>query len=290
MTFESLHIRRFAWLGVLVILAVLAAPVWAQSSPPGQVGGEDGPVNATCPVTTDEAVDPRFTASYEGKTIGFCCRKCLTKFQADPAAYVANLPVSFSQAAQDSEDPHEHADHDESHEHADEATPASANAGTHEAEHDHEHSHESEGRSKLAVWIGKLHPPATHLPIGLLIGAAVAEIGMIFTRKEWFRLAAGFCLVLGTLGALGAATLGWFNGGVALWDSDWVQATHRWLGTGTAVLSLVTLVFYLRMSRAKSGSPPAFWYRASLFFTTSLVGAAGFFGGALVYGINHYAW
>ena len=208
MTFESLHIRRFAWLGVLVILAVLAAPVWAQSSPPGQVGGEDGPVNATCPVTTDEAVDPRFTASYEGKTIGFCCRKCLTKFQADPAAYVANLPVSFSQAAQDSEDPHEHADHDESHEHADEATPASANAGTHEAEHDHEHSHESEGRSKLAVWIGKLHPPATHLPIGLLIGAAVAEIGMIFTRKEWFRLAAGFCLVLGTLGALGAATLG----------------------------------------------------------------------------------
>lgn len=290
MTHETIRFRRFPWLGVLVMLAVLAAPARAQSSPPDQPGGDDGPVNAMCPVTTDEPVDSRFTVQYEGHAIGFCCRKCLTKFQADPAAYVANLPVSFAPAAQDTKDPHEHTDHDESHEHADEATPASANAGTHETEHDHEHSHESEGRSKLAVWIGKLHPPATHVPIGLLIGAAVAEIGMIFTRKEWFRHAAGFCLVLGTLGALGAATLGWFNGGVALWDSDWVQATHRWLGTGTAVLSLVTLVFYLRMSRAKSGSPPAFWYRACLFLTTSLVGAAGFFGGALVYGINHYAW
>lgn len=288
MTFETFHFRRIAWLGVLLMLAVLVTPAWAQSSPPEQSGGDDGPVNATCLVTTDEAVDPRFTAVYEGKTIGFCCRKCLTKFQADPTAYVTNLPASFSPAAQDAGDPHEHADHDEGHEHADVAPPASANAGTHEAEH--EHSHESEGRSTLAVWIGKFHPPATHVPIGLLIGAAVAEIGMIVTRKEWFRHAAGFCLALGTLGALGAATLGWFNGGVALWDSDWVQATHRWLGTGTAALSVVTLVFYLRMTRAKSGSHPAFWYRASLFITTSLVGAAGFFGGALVYGINHYAW
>jgi hypothetical protein len=27
-----------------------------------------------------------------------------------------------------------------------------------------------------------------------------------------------------------------------------------------------------------------------LFLTAGLVGATGFFGGALVYGINHYAW
>lgn len=30
-------------------------------------------------------------------------------------------------------------------------------------------------------------------------------------------------------------------------------------------------------------------YRAGLFVTTLIVGATGFFGGALVYGINHYA-
>ncbi|MEZ6212606.1 MAG: hypothetical protein R3B46_15400, partial [Phycisphaerales bacterium] len=159
MTPDALVQRRFGWLGVLVMLAVLAAPARPQSSPPDQPGGDDGPVNAMCPVTTDEPVDPRFTVEYQGHTIGFCCRKCLTRFQADPTTYVANLPVSFSPAAQDTGDPHEHADHDEGHEHADVAPPASASAGTHDAQHDHEHSHESERRSKLAVWIGKLHPP-----------------------------------------------------------------------------------------------------------------------------------
>lgn len=119
MTPDALVQRRFGWLGVLVMLAVLAAPARPQSSPPDQPGGDDGPVNAMCPVTTDEPVDPRFTVEYQGHTIGFCCRKCLTRFQADPTTYVANLPVSFSPAAQDTGDPHEHADHDEGHEHAD---------------------------------------------------------------------------------------------------------------------------------------------------------------------------
>lgn len=288
MTFETFGIRRLAWLSVLVMLAVLAAPAWAQSSPPDQPGGEDGPVNAMCPVTTDEPVDPRFTVEYQGHTIGFCCRRCLTKFQTDPTAYLANLPASYSQN-ESGRDQHAHEAHEEGHEEAADDSAAPSDSDQHEDEDEHAHTHETAGRSNLAEWIGKFHPPATHLPIGLLMGAAIAELGVITTHRTWFRHAAGFCLVLGTIGTVIAATLGWFNGGFTLWDGDWVQATHRWLGTATAGLSLMALVLFARTTRPSTPNGAVAAYRAGLFVTTLLVGTTGFFGGALVYGINHYA-
>lgn len=288
MTPETPCIWRFARLSVLVTLAVLAAPAWAQSSPPDQLGGEDGPVNAMCPVTTDEPVDPRFTGDYQGHTIGFCCRKCLTKFQSDPTAFLANLPASLSQN-ESGRDQHAHEAHEEGHEEAADDSAEPSDSDQHEDEDEHAHTHETAGRSTLAEWIGKFHPPATHLPIGLLIGAVIAELGVITTHRTWFRHAAGFCLALGTIGAVIAATLGWFNGGFTLWDGDWVQATHRWLGSATAGLSLVALVLFARTTRPRASNGALVAYRAGLFVTTLLVGATGFFGGALVYGINHYA-
>ena len=293
-------------LQLLVLLwgAVLYQPAWAQTSSPEPTGEGAVPVNTMCPVMVDERIDPRFTAEYEGATIGFCCRKCLTRFEQEPAAYVANLPVSFNQehAAQDH---HAHVAHErtessgvdrEEHDHdqsdADSLT-SNGTVGEHTDaanEHDHAHSHDTESRARLAVWIGKFHPPATHLPIGLLVGAAIAELGMIATKRQFFRHAAGFWLVVAAFGAVAAATLGWFNGGFVLWDNDWVQATHRWLGTGAAAMTLVTVASFTRTLGAQPSGRTVFVYHVCVFMTTSLVSVAGFFGGALVYGINHYAW
>lgn len=47
-------------------------------------------VNTVCPVSGEE-IDKAFTATYEGKTYSVCCKRCLTKFQKDPAKYVKNL-------------------------------------------------------------------------------------------------------------------------------------------------------------------------------------------------------
>lgn len=45
------------------------------------------PINTTCAIC-GMPVDPRLpTASYQGKTIGFGCRMCPPKFQADPDRY-----------------------------------------------------------------------------------------------------------------------------------------------------------------------------------------------------------
>lgn len=74
-----------------------------------------------------------------------------------------------------------------------------------------------------------------------------------------------------------------------LTNDDWVQTTHRWLGTGTVFMTLLTLALLARASRASVPSG-RLRFRLALFATAGLVGVTGFFGGALVYGINHYAW
>jgi len=111
---------------------------------------------------------------------------------------------------------------------------------------------------------------------------------MMITRRLWFRHAAEFCLVVGSIGAVVTAALGWCNGGIILWDDDWIQATHRWLGTGTAIMSLIALGLLVRASRPNATPSAAASYRIALFATTLAVATAGFFGGALIYGIDHY--
>jgi hypothetical protein len=50
------------------------------------------PCNATCPVLLGNPVDPSVTSVFEGRVVGFCCRICKAKFDADPAKYAKNLP------------------------------------------------------------------------------------------------------------------------------------------------------------------------------------------------------
>lgn len=285
---------RLGWICLSVMMVVLATPVWAQTPSPEASGGSGGPVNTMCPVMPDEPIDPRFTVEYEGVTVGLCCRRCRTKFEDDPGAYVANLPASFVPAPAEQEhdtDAHEHESTerltDDGHAHTDEE---SDTGDASDDGHDHAINHDTAERSKFAVWIGKFHPPATHLPIGLLIGAAIAEACMIATGRPFFRHAAGFSLALAAASALVAAGLGWFNAGITFWEDDWLLATHRWLGATTTTLSVIAVYGFFRAARPSATDRTVLGYRVLLFLTAGLVGATGFFGGALVYGINHYAW
>lgn len=304
----NLLMKRLCRVCVIAVfsLGVLSNTAKAQSPSPGSAGEGVGPVNAMCPVMIDEPIDPRFTAEHNGVTIGLCCRKCLTKFEADPESYLANIPELLAvalhePAGQGDANVHEdqHADHDHEpevaegadHDGGDHPHPEETNtsaSSSHDDEHDHATDHGSS--PNLVSWIGKLHPPATHLPIGLLIGAAIAEALLILTHRDLFRHASAFCVGLAVLGAVTAATLGWFNGGFVLVDDDWVQLTHRWLGTGTALLTLATGALLLRVSRPTAEPVSRTAFRVVLFVTAGLVGVTGFFGGALVYGLNHYAW
>lgn len=298
------HVGQIRILFAFVMLLLSAGAGWGQSSPSDTPGGDAGPVNAMCPVMPDEPIDPRFTVIYEGKAIGLCCRKCRTKFEADPVAYIANLPTSLqtSPGVGDHDDQPEQTDQlhagDESHAHDHDIAASSdvdavdeslSGANTGETT-EHAHSHDTDSRARLAVWIGKFHPASTHLPIGLILGATIAEALFILTRKANFRHAAAFCVTIGTIGAVLTATLGWFNGGFVLWDDDWLQATHRWLGTGTALGSLVVLLLMRGTVRRPESQSMGRVYQATLFCLSALIAVTGFFGGSLVYGLNHYSF
>lgn len=208
-------------LSAFIFLSALVAPASAQASSPAPAGAEGAPINAFCLVTTDEPVKARLHAVYQGHVIGFCCKKCRRKFEEDPEAYVANLPmlqpVAFTQTDKDNDaqgnDDHgdnpviseaEPAHDGDAHTH--ESHPGSAGADT--PGHDHATDHDDESRSHIITWFGNFHPPATDLPVGMLLGAALAEGLFIVSSREIFKHAAVFCVVITTVGAVTAAPVG----------------------------------------------------------------------------------
>ncbi|MEZ6242939.1 MAG: DUF2231 domain-containing protein [Phycisphaerales bacterium] len=264
--------RRFQIAVLLMTLAILGPPLRAQSEGQAPASELGAIVNTMCPVMPDEPVDPLYTTEYEGMTIGLCCRKCLRKFEADPTPYLANLYLIMLDSPQGADTFADEGDQPV-------ATPEASDTPPVRKREPH-----------LVTWLGQFHPLATHLPIGMLVGAMFAELMLVLTRRDHFRHATAFCVGLGALTAVVAATLGWFNGGFVLLDHHWIRATHRWLGTGTATLSLVTLAILVHASRPASEPRSRVVFRVSLLLTIALLTAAGFFGGALVYGLDHYAW
>ena len=112
---------------------------------------------------------------------------------------------------------------------------------------------------------------------------------MAATGRPAFDAAGRFCLWLGALAAVLTGTLGWFLGGFRTADPSWVLTTHRWLGTSTDVLAVVTLLVG-EASRRPGRQRARRWFGVLLVVVALMVLAAGFFGGALLYGIRHYDW
>lgn len=298
-------LRLASRVGVTAALAVLL-------SIGSKAGSVQSPVNEMCPVMTEEPASPDFTTVYQGQLIGFCCDKCVAKFEANPGRYSAEL-VAFHDGASraagtnqptDASRQTAHpstlspsAEHD--HAHAD-AAGASVSAffghGDHEhpddepagGRHTHDHGVQEGFLAKLINWLGRFHPSMVHFPIAMLLGAALAEVLRMVTGRAFFLNAGRFCLWVGGVAAVVAAVLGWFFGGFHLVDDSWILTTHRWLGTTTAVLSVGLLVVGERTFRRADAS----WagYRTMLFLGAGLVGATGFFGGALIYGLAHNVW
>jgi uncharacterized membrane protein len=146
------------------------------------------------------------------------------------------------------------------------------------------------GRSEIMIrWLGEFHPPAVHFPIALLTAAAVAELLRMATGKPAFDPISRYCVWFGTLTAVVAGVLGWFLGGFRLADASWVMMTHRWLGTSTVACAGLVLVLS-ELSRRPDRRRTRRCFRGALLVVAGLVLVTGFFGGAVVFGLDHYAW
>ena len=159
--------------------------------------------------------------------------------------------------------------------------------------HDHSAHAPSEalletGFGRFLFWLGKLHPAAVHFPIALLLGAALAELISLRRNASFFQDAGRFCLWLGTLGAVGAAMLGWFYGGFRLVDDETILTFHRWNGTGIAMLALLALWLLERGVREQSSQRGR--YQIVLLVIALMVGTNGYLGGLMVYGPEQHQW
>lgn len=174
-------------------------------------------------------------------------------------------------------------------------TPAAESSASH-LSHAHEHPDIAiaEDRENLPrepttflSWIGRFHPMVVHFPIALLITALAAEIFFAATNRELFRHALRFILWGGVLTAITAAPLGWIFAATGPTEHGWLLEAHRWVGTSAATLGLVVFGINERTERVRGSRT---LLRLSLLVASLLIGATGFLGGSLLYGIDYLAW
>jgi uncharacterized membrane protein len=131
----------------------------------------------------------------------------------------------------------------------------------------------------IAVLFGRLHVMLVHFPVALLLAAAALTFWP--SRREGQQVAAGWCLGLGLLGALAAASSGWVlamlesPGGAADQTLTWHRAAGL-LATGAALLAWLA-------TRVRALDRPLL-RRGSLLLAAALVGLTGHLGGSMVYG------
>jgi uncharacterized membrane protein/mono/diheme cytochrome c family protein len=146
--------------------------------------------------------------------------------------------------------------------------------------------------SRLVTWLGKFHPLAAHTPIAVLMAAAIAEMLFLKYRSPALTGAARFCTVLGALGAIATAALGWAM--AANHSSSELLENHRWTGTAAAILAIpIALLGEWGARRAhregREWHGPSRWlFRLSVFFIAGFVGFAAHIGGLIHWGEDFF--
>lgn len=250
------------WALVLWLVVVVAVPATIAA-----IDANAEPANPTCPVMEGEPVDPAIFIDFEGRRVWFCSDVARELFVAAPEDYRATLDAL--------------------------PKPAAAGAFPLVKAREIDAGAPGAGASGAAPWpdpavlAGRLHPAAVHLPVGLIVAAALAALARVVApRARWCPPPATvvFLAVLAAPAAGVAALSGWqlaverpLTGAAAE-----LLELHRWLGVATAWLAVVAawLVVRLDLDRQRG------WAAAALAGLALLVGATGHLGGALVHGLD----
>ena len=143
----------------------------------------------------------------------------------------------------------------------------------------------------LVRFYGQFHPACTHFPVALLLIAAFAELINCFRPQRMLHEVAVFNLHVGACSALVVASMGWAMAATMGIEPE-LKGTlfwHRWLGSGTALWAIFTVLLWW-WQRRQSASARRNFYRTALFAGAVLVSVTGHLGGLLVYGLDFYSW
>jgi uncharacterized membrane protein len=140
-------------------------------------------------------------------------------------------------------------------------------------------------RTRLLQLLGKLHVLIIHFPIALLMAAAIAESWWMWKGRWGMSPVVRYCVLLGAVAAVVAAALGWVHASFGGFGSGQTLWLHRWLGTAAGASAIAAaLACELDVLRSRRTA----LFRGILFLSAALVGAAGHFGGMLVYGNDYF--
>jgi len=225
------------------------------------------PINEVCPVMPEEKADPAITVEYRGKTIAFCCDKCVRKFTADPQRYAMRVP-GIEEPSSASLGP------------AELAPPERGATGR----------STPDGGAVLEPrpFLARYHPVMVHFP---LAGIPLALVGFLLhrvTEKPIFFAADAPPLLASAVTGVGAVITGnWAEDSERFSDAmrfyvDW----HQYAGTALMIVAIALSV--LRLWRWKRMTGGWQWLYGTTLFLACLVSAVtGYLGGSLVFGPDH---
>lgn len=137
---------------------------------------------------------------------------------------------------------------------------------------------------RFVDWLGRLHPIIIHFPIAFFPAALFTAV--VGRRRPAFGKPVQFLVMAGGLIAPVAMVLGWFTGGLTLTDTDPLLRVHRWLGTAIGLSGLALAIWAWK--RPEEDRQPGMIL--ALAGITAAIIVQGWFGGALVHGIDHMDW
>ena len=136
--------------------------------------------------------------------------------------------------------------------------------------------------TRLLDWLGRLHPVIVHFPIAFFPAALFTAL--VGRRRPAFAAPVQFLVVAGGIIAPIAAVLGWLDAAGA--EPNSLLTVHSWLGTAIGAAALGLAVWAWRKPGQDRGLPMI----AALAAITAALVVQGWYGGAMVHGIEHLSW